>query len=395
MMRSNISRLAVLGLAAISSSVFAAVSLSGQVRLDTMFKSEPTEADDSMGLSRVRLNLKGDIASDWTAGARLEGSSGTVLLQRAFASWTGLDNHTVTLGRTGHTTVHADASYYAPYTTGHGTLSGFSGDKVGLSVAGSMGALGYKLGLANEAIDDDTAANDNLNFSFGARAHFTAMNSDNMSWGLGLGLVDNKREGFDVILTDTDAADAGGTPTVTNYTTEVGGYNGMTVDVSGVMGKVAMTGGLYTAKDKFVTASTLANNPFDKDGKATSYYVEASYLVMGDGYGFKSALVSGPKFKSSALELGARFSNKVLKNVSVGDISDDLTAFDPTNLDATSEIKHETNATSVFANYHVNSNAVVKVEYYNSKMKDKRTNFGTAAADVKNKHLSVRAQFSF
>ena len=378
MMKSNISRLAVLGLAAISSPVFAAVSLSGQVRLDTKFVSEPATKDDSMSLSRARLNLKGDVSSDWVAGARLEGSDslGVVKLERAFASWSGLENHTVTLGKTGHISTDADDNYYAPYTEWSGVLDGFTKSGLGFSLSGSMGAIGYSLGLVN--VDLNEGDDESLNFSMGSRVHFTAMNSDAMAWGVGAGLVSDKQAESTVIVTGSGDA-------------KTDKFSGMTLDVSGVMGKIALTSALYTAKQKAKTA-VADGNPFTKDGKANSHYVEVAYLVMGDGYGFGSGVVSGPKFKSSALELGARLGHKTVKNlaaVSSGTVS----AFETPNA-TTNEYKMATNSSNLFANYHVNSNAVVKVEYHNSKTKDKSTG-RTAAADLKAKHLSVRAQFSF
>ena len=397
MMRSNISRLAVLGLAAISGQVFAAVSLSGQVRLDTKFVSEPKATADSMELSRVRLNVKGDVSSDWMASVRLEGEDGTVKLQRAFASWNGLENTTVTLGKAGHISADADDAYYAPYTTWHGPLSGFNGtNDLGVSVAGSMGSFGYNVGLANTSVTDDTPAEgDSLKWSMGARAHFTAMNSDKMAWGVGLGLISRKNTDSTFTVTDTNNSNA------THASTHSHKNSGMTLDVSGVMGSFSMTAALYTLKNKFDAVDTsLTHNPFEKDGKANSYYVEGAYLVMGDGYGFGSGVVSGPKFKSSALELGLRVSSTTKKNLSaVGDLKlpADRTALsiNGSNLSTASELKLVTNATSLFANYYVNSNAVVKVEYFNSKTKDKRVALGIAQADVKNKHLSIRAQFSF
>lgn len=377
-MKSNISRLAVLGLAAISSPVFAAVSLSGQVRLDTKFVSEPATDDDSMSLSRVRLNLKGDVSSDWVAGARLEGSdiSGVVKLERAFASWSGLENHTVTLGKTGHISANADDSYYAPYTAWTGVLDGFTKEGLGFSLSGSMGAIGYNLGLVN--VDLNEGDDESLNFSMGSRVHFTAMNSDAMAWGVGAGLISDKQAESSV--------------TVDGVAAKTDKFSGMTLDVSGVMGKIALSSALYTAKQKAKTTAA-PGNPFTKDGKANSHYVEVAYLVMGDGYGFGSGVVSGPKFKSSALELGARLGHKTVKNLAAK--SSITGTVDFTNDSAvTNEYKKETNSSSLFANYHVNSNAVVKVEYHNSKTKDKSTG-RTADADKKAKHLSVRAQFSF
>lgn len=395
MMRSNISRLAVLGLAAISGQVFAAVSLSGQVRLDTKFVSEPKADADSMDLSRVRLNVKGDVSSDWMASLRLEGKDGTVKLERAFASWNGLENTTVKLGKAGHISADADDSYYAPYTTWHGPLSGFNSNDLGVSVAGSMGSFGYNVGLANTSVTDDTPSEgDSLKWSMGARAHFTAMNSDKMAWGVGLGLISRKHADDHVTANDGTNTDK----------SRFDKKSGMTFDVSGVMGSFAMTAAVYNLKDKLEgvydslddAKTATANNPFAKDAKSNSYYLEGSYLVMGDGYGFGSGVVSGPKFKSSALELGVRLSHVTHKNAAVILNDADVSTASSTDIFAAGdELKVKTNASSLFANYYVNSNAVVKVEYFNSKAKTTNNMLAANPADVKNKHLSIRAQFSF
>jgi hypothetical protein len=429
MMRSNFSRLAVLGLAAISGQVFAAVSLSGELRLDKKFPELPATTDDSLEFERVRLEVAGDVAADWTAHVRLEAkdavsSTSAIAAERAYAQWTPLDSLTVLVGKAGHLDVDAESYYYAPTTTLHGALPsfGFQND-YGLSVHGSLGAFGYKLGLGKAPLADVTTEAQRVPFSFAGRGTFTAMNSDKMSWGLGLGFFNRK------FLKDVSSEVA-----TSSTTSEVAAVmlfpsmEGFTADLSGVVGKFALTAAVYTLKDKLssatpqdatigvsgttgfpaaqndTTASDLANNPYNKDGKADSFYVEAAYLVMGEGYRFADGVIHGPKFSSSALELGARVSQSTHKNASA---KLHHAAFDATGLtplaasgDAESfaagdEYKVKTDAYSLFANYHVNSNAVVKVEFFNSKAKTTQNVNASPVADVKARHLNVRAQFNF
>ena len=394
MMRSKFSRLAVLGLAAISGQVFAAVSLSGQVRLDTKFVSEPDTTADSMEISRARLNLLGDVSSDWTAGVRLDKSESgdNIVLSRAYAAWSGLENTTVKVGKTGHISTDADDSYYAPYTTLHGTLDGFHGDDTGLSVKGSMGSFGYGLGVVNSSYTPDGADDTGLGWSYGARGHFTAVNSDSMSWGLGFGYVHRLHD--DLTFNFSDGA--------TTDTSTFDKYTGWTFDVSGVVGNFALTGALYSRTDKHQgtlegdgTAATLADNPYAKDGKSNSYYFEGMYLVMGDGYGFGDGVVSGAKFASSALEVGLRYGHVTRENAAevlhaTGDATTSTEA-----LTASSELKAKTKSTSFLVNYHVNSNAALLGEFYTSKTTTTNNTLAANPADVKAKHLNLRAQFSF
>jgi hypothetical protein len=416
MLRTNISRLAVLGLAAISGQAFAAVNLSGQVRLDTKFVSEPAGSNDSLDLSRVRVNVSGDVSSDWTVGIRLqaEGDSATgdsatdVQLTRAFAKWTGLENNVLTVGRAGHISSDTDDTYYTPHIAFHGSLSGFSSDDDGVSIKGSMGPVGYNLAIVQF---EPASEEESLSWSYGGRANFTAMSSDKMSWGGGLGMVDLKTPTETYTVTTGDGANAANNANAVHSFKKRDGFK---FDVSAVMGKMSLTGAYYDAKKKFgtTTGTAVADDIFAKDGKESSYYLEGTYLVMGDSYGFSHGTIQDPKFKSSALELGFRVSRKTLKGVSALDLnnlsasvlytSDGAIGVAPSG---TSKFETKTSAMSLFANYHVNSNAVVKVEYYDDK-KEFDQNVDARARpladpttdpyrDTKAKHVTVRAEFNF
>jgi len=141
-MRSNFSRLAVLGLAAVSSQVFAAVNVSGEVRADLVLKSKPVYEKSTFDISRARLNFKGDVSPHWMLNVRAEHEDNAVVIPRAYAVWTGLEGMTLSLGQAGHRSVSADDNYYCGYVTGHGVLSGFEKDEVGLSLKGDMGSFG-------------------------------------------------------------------------------------------------------------------------------------------------------------------------------------------------------------------------------------------------------------
>lgn len=414
-MRTNISRLAVLGLAAISGQAFAAVNISGQVRLDANFVSKPDTASDTFDLKRVRLDVTGDVSSDWSAGLRLQSeadadtndSSTNVKLVRAYAKWTALENNVLTIGRAGHISADADDTYYTPHIEFHGSLDGFDSDDDGISLKGSMGAFGYKLALVQ--FEDTSNTSESLSWSHGGRLNFTAMSSDKMSWGGGIGMVGLKKPPETYTITTNPG---GGVDNV-NIVHTFKKYDGFKLDFSAVMGKMSFTAAYYDAKKKY-DSSTVggtaqapnANDPFGKDGKQSSYYLEGTYLVMGDGYGFAHGTIQDPKFNSSALELGFRASRKTLKGVSALDLTN-LAATVTYNNDggvvttyaATDSFERKVKAMSIFGNYHVNSNAAVKVEYYDAKTNyNQNVNLNTttpAYPEVKNKQVTVRAEFNF
>jgi len=87
MNNSTFSRLALLGLAAVSSFAFASHTLNGMIRLDATFNTEQKDWEDvtvkdemrpqdNLYVSRYRLDFKGDIAKNWTYHVRVAKNEG-------------------------------------------------------------------------------------------------------------------------------------------------------------------------------------------------------------------------------------------------------------------------------------------------------------------------------
>jgi hypothetical protein len=443
MMKSSFSRLAVLGLAVISGQVFAAVNISGELRLDAGFPSKPSADTNTLDLSRVRLQAKADLAQDWVAGLRLDKVNDKVELKRAYVSWTGLENNSLTLGKYSHISTNADDAYYAPYITAHGIVSGFNQSGLGASMSGSMGYVGYNVGVINTPAD---ATSKSLEGSFGARVHFTPMKTDTMCWGLGLGMLEYKdNKSFEVNasrdLTEAEKAGSEGILKIfKDFQVNTSKYRGMTADLSGAMGRFSaslsyaqrkdkvgtpvastLTGDPVAAKDSVtygekegptyaslnVATQTLANAltaPTVTDGKTQSYCAEVAYLVMGDGYKMENAVLTGPSFSDSALELGLRVSQFEREGAALA-----LAYNSPVSASVNTAFlnqKHKKRTFSVFANYYVNSNATIKLEYLDSTIKDgagalvattghARDETGKAINGGEQRKFSARAEFKF
>jgi hypothetical protein len=201
MRNTTLSRLALFGLAAISSFAFAANSVSGEIRLDASFVtnqddssdvevSDATKADDKLFISRARLDFAGDVAKDWNYFVRVgynehennqfgrdeAGDAAvsdrmtdlTAVISQAYVTWTGLEGITLKLGRIGCPEVTSDRLYYRPYIgawpTGRsvGAMVGSLGNHPGMSIEGKAGPVGYTAGVwrqtAKGEIDTLTAS---------------------------------------------------------------------------------------------------------------------------------------------------------------------------------------------------------------------------------------------
>jgi len=186
MRNTTLSRLALFGLAAISSFAFAANSVSGEIRLDASFVtnqdnssdvevSDAIKADDKLFISRARLDFAGDVAKDWNYFVRVgynehennqfgrdeDGVTAvsdrttdlTAVISQAYVTWTGLEGITLKLGRIGCPEVTSDRLYYRPYIgawpTGRsvGAMVGSLGNHPGMSIEGKAGPVGYTAGV--------------------------------------------------------------------------------------------------------------------------------------------------------------------------------------------------------------------------------------------------------
>ncbi|MBM4222690.1 MAG: hypothetical protein FJ161_02675 [Gammaproteobacteria bacterium] len=198
MRNTTLSRLALLGLATVSSLALAANTVNGEIRFDARFTTsqknnadvsvgDANEAPDNLFISRARLDMQGDVAKNWTYGLRLEvkefensqlnlepsgylatyGSSDnfpfltyasfvndmSANFARAYVTWSGIENINISFGRIGCPEITSDRLYYKPFigqypnNTTIGTVVSYAGDHAGFSIDGKAGPVGYSFGV--------------------------------------------------------------------------------------------------------------------------------------------------------------------------------------------------------------------------------------------------------
>jgi len=393
MRNTTFSRLALFGLAAISSFAFAANTVSGAIRFDAAFNTamktstntSVADADrpaDLLAVSRMRLNFAGDIAKDWkyyvrvanseASNAQLDLENGKALptepstsasFSQANASWTGIENMKLTLGLVSCTNISADNDYYKPYigkwpkNRSLGNIVNGSGNRPGVTLAGTAGPIGYNLGVWNQtsfrklesfgtadidgvvavaAVAGSTFSTINttthalestfdaksLRLGYGARLTFAPKMSGSNSYGMGIGYNSAPLTLPIVVTTFEDASLAAANLKTTS--SAFNQLNQIAVDAAAVFGALQVNAG-YESQTVKLDASAGYNTPtaeskiFDRDGKANSWWIEAGYLLMGDSYKFDAAkaTISGVKLRDgqAGLEIAARFGTETRKNV--------------------------------------------------------------------------------
>ncbi|NBW56646.1 hypothetical protein EBR43_02440 [bacterium] len=399
MRNTTFSRLALFGLAAISSFAFAANTVSGAIRFDAAFNTAMKKQDnasvadadrpaDLLAVSRMRLNFAGDIAKDWkyyvrvanseASNAQLDLENGKALptepstsasFSQANASWTGIENMKLTLGLVSCTNISADNDYYKPYigkwpkNRSLGNIVNGSGNRPGVTLAGTAGPIGYNLGVWNQtsfrklesfkatgidgvaaaahsatapAVAATTFANvdaakhalestfdaKSLRLGYGARLTFAPKMSGSNSYGMGIGYNSAPLALPIVVTTFADASlNASG---IISTSSAFNQLNQIAVDAAAVFGALQVNAG-YESQTVKLDVSAGYNTPnteskiFDRDGKANSWWIEAGYLLMGDSYKFDAAkaTISGVKLRDgqAGLEIAARFGTETRKNV--------------------------------------------------------------------------------
>jgi len=351
MTQGTFSRLALLGLAAVASTAFAATTISGTIRLDAKYPttdimdtygSTPTAVDETtvepddkayFDATRARLNVAGDIAQDFTYFVRLEaaqgftGAAGAVSVAQAYATWNGMDSMKLNIGKTPGPFFSADEYYYKPYIvnnedaeTAIGVIRERNGNNAGIDLNGSVSMLSYSVGMwkasdvsAYKAVasgattppeglvyysasDSSASAGNRLRFGYGARIALSPMDSDSSHVGVGIGFASTP------ISKVTGMKGTG-----TTYYTSFDQQTDFTVDACGVFGSLQVNAGYFhqrirndLAAGTAVTtaaASTYVNNLFNDDAARVGYYGEVGYMIIGDGYKYDSekATVSGVK----------------------------------------------------------------------------------------------------
>jgi hypothetical protein len=207
MRKTTFARLALFGLATLSSYAFAANMISGEIRFDATFNlgqktaagtsaADNTIIPDNLNISRARLDFSGDLGKNWNYFIRAEyneyenaqlnqdytvtpalyGTTGLPVLHyaatatnvnignvfsRAYATWMPFDGVSLMMGRIGCPDISADNIYFKPYIGSWpnnktvGSLVDYSGDHPGISIVGSLGlpmssTFGYSAGLWKE-----------------------------------------------------------------------------------------------------------------------------------------------------------------------------------------------------------------------------------------------------
>ncbi len=537
MRNTTLSRLALLGLASVSSIAFAANTVTGEIRFDARFTtsqkgssdtsvSDSLEKADSLFVSRARLDIAGDVAKNWTYGIRLEQNeaenlqigldpSGTsyqgslpvvsevelfssleAKIARAYVQWAGIDGIDISIGRIGAPDISSDRLYYKPFIGSYpnnmalGAIVNYTGDQAGFSIDGKAGPVGYSFGVWKQtdlrkleslaasttiidagsgtsltsfetsflSIGDITTSNfdtKNIRFGYGGRLNFANKMNATTSYGVGLGwnqaplnmpIAIATVSTFGATVSSVSTAPVYGVATFNNLTN-------FAADASAVFGAFQLNLGYQNqtvkadSSQSYGTAS-VANAVFNQDGKATSFWVEGGYLIMGDSYKFNDAraVVEGVKLRENqaGLELVARYGTESRRNVlalvnSVGfsDFST-VTSSDPvtatTNAAVLAEVvslastdkylllavdntstpgstgttlvlndekafEEKANGFAIGLNYYVTENAVVKAEYEMRNNEFNRYYSSSAEHDSLYSNsvstLRLRADFSF
>ena len=462
MKKITLSQLVVLGLTIISSQSFAAASVSGQFAIDNHLAEY--SSDESVGLRpstilKAILDFNVDIAPKLTAHVRLVPPILSMrgyldLADRAYVNWTPLETIAFELGRTKHIAVNIDNNRYTPRMGRHiyanFNQSSFHNEKLpypairpdpfGASVLGSVDSFNYKVSLVrdNEALDD-TSVGEGLSWCYGGRASYTVVNSKKMSWALGLGFfnkprkVPNEFDFYPIYYSGGPSSDSSTSITAISFK----GEEGLTVDLNGTVGNFSLTAAALSSKLKVdniknfdisthqfseindsssPALSSLLRNPFNKTGKLDTGFVEASYLINGQGYSFKNGVVSGLQSSKSVLEVGSRLSQSksrasgiLLLSTFLYKAHDLARSYTPLEEDHLSEqgayqdgyyFNVHNYVQSIFVNYHVDKNLSFKTEFLNETDRINQNIYLNSAHadafnDLKLRQITVRLDYSF
>jgi len=410
MRNTTLSRLALLGLASVSSIAFAANTVTGEIRFDARFTtSQKTAADasvadslqtpDSLFVSRARLDMMGDVAKNWTYGIRLEFDEAENMqigldpslsvaqaslptldqagltaniganIARAYVQWSGIDGINIMMGRIGTPDISSDRLYYKPFIGSYpsnktiGALVDYSGDHPGFALDGKAGPVGYSFGVWKQtdlrkletlgapstqvgsvtesiatlaAFDDALIAEPgiaatnfdakSLRLGYGGRLSFANKMNATTSYGVGVG-YNQAPLNMPIAIATVSSFTTGSSGSYVSPIYSIATFNNLSnfaVDGSAVFGAFQWSLGYESQKLKCDTtqpygAPAQANTVFNQDGKASSFWVEGGYLIMGDSYKFddSKAVVSGVKLRENqgGLELVARYGTETRKNV--------------------------------------------------------------------------------
>ncbi len=287
-------------------------------------------------------------------------------ISRAYLAWSGIENINIMMGRIGCPEITADRLYYQPFVGSYpnnmavGSVIGYAGNHAGFSIDGKAGPIGYAFGFWKQtgfrklesvtmpavAASDPTSFTDfqqavatgpftsasnfdtkSLRLGYGGRLSFANKMNGTTSYGLAVGYNQAPMNMPVVVATVGSFDDTTTSGDEMRY--GVSGFNTLSnfaVDGSVAFGAFQVNAGYQNQKLKNDTATNAiynsaggASQVFQNDGKATSWWIEGGYLIMGDSYKFDEAkaVVSGVKLRENqaGLEIVARYGNENRRNV--------------------------------------------------------------------------------
>ena len=415
------------------------------------------------------------------------------VVARAFVCWSGIEGINFKMGRIGTPEVTSDRLYYAPYIGKYpndravGSVTNYSGDHPGFAVDGVAGPIGYTFGiwkqtdlrkldvvaidlgalgtegtaaatadtLVVDAVDTDFFDSKSLRIGFGGRLSFAQEMKSGTSFGVGIGYNKAPLNMSIAGVVVGGVSDGSDLDAVAYGLATYKDLSNLGIDISAVFKSFQINLGYQSQdmkSDQSLTGGAAAGGAVDAaalnfagaDGKASAFWVELGYLVMGEGYKFcaKDAVISGVKLreKQAGFEITARYGTENRKNMlalltpagwtdyntdNAGTTAAALATADvvtvtghPTDTalvvtidntgtatvidTGTSSDWFETKMTgySVALNYYMAENAVLKLEYENRHNEFKRDGLTTddwhdSLLDKNVGTLRLRADYSF
>lgn len=293
-----------------------------------------------------------------------------LIIPRAYATWTGLKEVNVSLGLIESPNISSNNLYYKPYigpwpqSDSIGSIVDPSGEHLGLSFEGKSGLIGYSFGFWKQAdlrkiegftptapsvtsIDFNTAAiaslaeegiqNSNfdmrtLRLGYAVRMHFSPKVTNGYGYSIGVG--HNRVPLNAPIVVGTFESGISGATASSELIYTLVSFNQLSnfaLDASILMGAMQINLGFQNQKISFDSSqgygagpsgttpiTTNASKIFNEDSKAVSWWVEAGYLLAGNGYKFDSmkGVISGLHLKGHqvGLEIVGRFGYEIRNN---------------------------------------------------------------------------------
>jgi hypothetical protein len=449
----NLLSLAIVGLTVVSFPVNADHKFSGSIRLDAQIPFEPSDDPFNLFLSRARIDIKGDIAQDWTYKIRFDDTINfgvgvlNMKLPVAKATWKISEQLSLNLGIDAPNYSQADTDAQTYIVRSVGVLEDSIGSKIGANISGILNKrIGYSVGLwrsaarasvadnsfSSVALDDqddsmiqvDTIASvinsggsvittlgqQYNRIAYGGRLSYVVSNSPDYLWGVGLGV-----QSLDVII-----------PTVINtsdpYWSSFEKRLALTADNSIARDRFCLNTAIHyfnyyrdltTSTPTASIASTL--NAFQHKNHAFSSYAELIGLVIGNGYAIDPSVGVVNKIifnneSDCALEIALRVGNERYYNFAAANFlkgafssptvpsfpytytkNDGYNAIALTSLNDVFVASYQ--GYTLHATYYMTKNILLKAEFYDAKTAMKVASVWTTLE--KEQGLRLRSEVSF